>query len=81
MKRTQISLSETEYAFLRREAGRRGMSMAAIVRELIRDRMGRRSRLQPNHPLRNMIALGRGDGAPVSEKHDEYLYGRLARRR
>ncbi|HEY7677108.1 MAG TPA: hypothetical protein VIG69_08550 [Candidatus Methylomirabilis sp.] len=81
MKRTQISLAQREYDFVRREAKRRGMSMAAVVRELIRDRMGKQSRLPPDHPLRNIIALGRGDGAPVSEKHDEYLYGRLARRR
>ena len=81
MKRTQISLTEHEYDFVRREARRRRMSMAAVLRELVRDRMRRQSRLPSDHPLRNIIALGRGDGAPVSEKHDEYLYGRLARKR
>ncbi len=81
MKRTQISLAKTEHEFVRREARRRGTSMAAIIRELVRDRMGRRQRLPPDHPLRNIVALGRGDGAPVSEKHDEYLYGRFAPRR
>ena len=81
MRRTQISLDQSEYDFLRREAKRRGKSMTAIVRELVRDGMGKRQRLPPDHPLRNIIALGRGDGAPVSEKHDMYLYGRFARRR
>ena len=81
MRRTQVSLNEREHAFLRREARRRRTSMAALVRELIQDRMAADRRVPADHPLRNIIGLARGDGAPVSEKHDEYLYGRLARTR
>ena len=81
MKRTQISLSEREHEFLRREARRRHMSMAALVRELIQDRMAADRRIPADHPFRDIIGLGHGDGSPVSEKHDEYLYGVPARRR
>lgn len=75
MRRTQISLSRSEYIFLRREAKRRGMSMAAVVRKLIREQMTTRERIPADHPFREIIGIGHGDGTPVSEKHDEYLYG------
>lgn len=75
MRRTQISLTENEYNFLRREAKRRGTSMAGMVRELIQERMETRLRIPADHPFRDIIGIGRGDGTPVSEKHDECLYG------
>ena len=81
MKRTQISLDQSEYDFVRGEAVRRRISMAAIIRSLIRERMERLRRVPADHPFRDIIGLGRGDGAPVSEKHDEYLYGLHRRRR
>jgi len=74
MRRTQVSLREDEHTFVRREAKRRQISMAAMIRELIRERMEARVRVPADHPFRAIIGLGRGDGASVSEKHDEYLY-------
>ncbi|HYB71748.1 MAG TPA: hypothetical protein VED18_00140 [Candidatus Sulfotelmatobacter sp.] len=81
MKRTQISFAQREYEFVRREAKRRGMSMAAVVRELVQERMAADRRVPADHPFRDIIGLGHGDGSPVSEKHDEYLYSLPARRR
>jgi len=81
MKRTQISLAQREYEFVRHEAKRRAMSMAAVVRELVQERMAADRRVPADHPFRDIIGLGHGDGSPVSEKHDEYLYGLPARRR
>ncbi len=81
MKRTQISLTEREYDFVRREARRRRMSMAAVVRELVQERMVADRRVPADHPFRDIIGLGHGDGSPASEKHDEYLYALPARRR
>ena len=81
MKRTQIGLTDREYDFVRHEARRRRRSMAAIVREFIRERMEARRRVPSDHPLRDIIALGRGDGSPVSEKHDDYIYTRSENRR
>ncbi len=74
MRRTQISLTQSEHEFVRRGARRRGVSMAAFIRDLIQERMAQRHPLPPDHPLRNIIGIGRGDGSPVSEKHDEYIY-------
>ncbi len=81
MRRTQISLADREHDFLRREARRRRMSMAAVVRELVRERMAADRRVPADHPFRDIIGLGHGDGSPVSEKHDEYIYTLHGRRR
>jgi hypothetical protein len=76
MKRFQFALTRRDYAFLRHEARRRRTSMSAVIRELIQDRIRARRRIPRDHPFRNIIGIGRGDGSPVSEKHDEYLYAR-----
>ncbi len=75
MKRVSVSLSQRDYYFLRREARQRRASMAAIIREMIEDRMRARRRVRAGHPFQNIIGIGRGDGSPVSENHDQYLYG------
>jgi hypothetical protein len=74
MRRTQISLTDREYDFIRREARRRRVSMAALVREFIQGRMATRRSLPADHPFRDIIGLGSGDGSPASEKHDDYIY-------
>ncbi len=79
MRRTQIGLNEREYDFVRHEARRRRTTVAAVIRELIHDRMAKKRRVAPDHPLRDIIGLGRGDGSPVSEKHDQYIYGQPER--
>ena len=47
MTRTQITLEEDEYLFLKSEAAERGGSLSSVVRELVRTRMG----LEPRGPL------------------------------
>lgn len=39
MTRTQLSLQEDEYRFLKKEAARRGASLSAVMRGLVRDSM------------------------------------------
>jgi hypothetical protein len=80
MKRFQLTLTQRDHVFLRHEARRRRTSMAAVVREMIEDRIRARGRIPRDHPFRDIIGIGRGDGSPVSENHDEYLYG-LSRRK
>ena len=75
MRRTQVQLDENTYEELRRQAHERGISMSALLRELLRERLGAR------HPARRLedftfIGSGRskqGALAPVSERHDEAL--------
>jgi hypothetical protein len=42
MTRTQITLEEDEYLFLKAEAAETGQSLSAVVRELVRTRMVRK---------------------------------------
>ena len=41
MTRTQITLEEAEYRFLKTQAAASGVSFSAVVRGLVRDRMDR----------------------------------------
>jgi hypothetical protein len=81
MRRVSVALTQRSYDFLRREARRHRISMAALIRAMIEDRMRARRRITAGHPFRDIIGIGRGDGSPVSENHDRYLYGWRARNR
>ncbi len=77
MERTQISLEPEQAERLRSLAKERGVSMAHLVREAVDRTYG--TALAP--PTRaelweralSAIGCGHGDGANVSENHDEYL--------
>lgn len=77
MERTQISLEPEQAERLRRLAKDRGVSMAHLIREAVDRTYG--TALAP--PTRaelweralSAIGCGHGDGANVSENHDEYL--------
>ena len=75
MKRTQVQIDEATYERLRREAFERGMSVSALVREVLQERFGTRPRRYRLEDF-GFIASGeseQGDLAPVSERHDEAL--------
>lgn len=75
MKRMQIQLDEATCELLRRRALERGVSMSALLREVLREHLG------AGHAPRRLedfrfVGSGRseqGDLAPVSERHDELL--------
>lgn len=74
MERTQISLEPEQMAQLRRLAERRGIPMAALVREAVArlleeaDRRAARQRM-----LETAGFAADGDGEPVADEHDRYL--------
>jgi ribbon-helix-helix CopG family protein len=78
MHRTQISLEKEQYELLTREARRRGVSLAALLRELVRARYPRRksSARSQVEALEKMTALGAGSGDAVGRKHNQFLYDR-----
>jgi hypothetical protein len=75
--RVQIQFTQEELAALRWEAGHRGISVSAVVREAVDDRMSRPRRLPSREELlqRSLAAMGRfSSGAgDVSARHDEYF--------
>ena len=78
MQRTQISLEREQYDLLVTEAQRRGVSLAAVVRQLIAERLRepKRSAGGRGDPLASITGLGAGTGAAVGRNHNRFLYGR-----
>jgi len=78
MHRTQISLEKDQYELLTREARRRGVSLSALLRELVGARYQKRrsSSRAGADPLAGITGLGAGTGEPVGRRHNRFLYGR-----
>ena len=76
MIRTQIQLTETQAREVKRMAEERGVSMAAVIREAIDDRLRHRNTPPWDELVERAIAAvgscssGRGDAA---DQHDEYF--------
>ena len=77
MIRTQVSLTEEQMARLRREARRRAVSLAAVVRDAVDrsvpdDELARVDRLERALRAAGSVASGTGD---VAARHDDVLSG------
>lgn len=80
MKRTQIQLDDPTYQLLRKRAFERGMSVSALLREMLAQYL---APSPSEHRLEDLTFVGpghsvRGDLAPVSERHDEVLAAALS---
>jgi hypothetical protein len=74
VERTQISLTSSQARELRRLARKRGMSMAALIREAV-DRAYGAGASDDARWQRALASVGgfRSDRSDVSERHDEML--------
>ena len=77
MVRMQIQFTEAEVEALRSEASQRNVSIAAVVREAVDERLSRGRRQPSREELarRALAAVGRfssGSG-DVSARHDDYF--------
>lgn len=72
MVRRQIQLTEEQDDALRRAAVERGLSIAALIRELVEDSLGRGGAPRATAAVRVLgrHASGRTD---IAEQHDEHL--------
>ncbi|MBK1706060.1 hypothetical protein CKO40_16230 [Halochromatium glycolicum] len=75
MHRTQISLEPDQYQRLGDEARRRGISLAALIRSLIDEHLGR-DQPPEKDPLDALIGVGEGSGEAVGRDHNHFLYGK-----
>lgn len=76
MKRTQVQLDEATYQLLRRKAFDRGISLAALIREVLREHLGMSLATRRRIEDFTFIRSGSSDDGslkPVSERHDEAL--------
>jgi predicted DNA-binding protein len=71
MHRTQILLTESQLRVLRAEAARRGVSMAALIREAIEAYLGQKR--DARHRALAVVGRFASGRCDVAEKHDEEL--------
>lgn len=76
MHRTQISLEQEQYQLLGAEARRKGISLSALIRNLVDEYFGS-DRAPEQDPLEAVIGIGSGTGGSVGREHNRYLYGRI----
>ena len=76
MKRTQLRLDEDTYELLRAKALERGISISAMIREILEQHLS--TPQGPTPRLKDFTFIGSGSSAPsdlnpISERHDEAL--------
>ncbi len=77
MVRTQIYLSESLHDALGRAARRRGVSMAALIREAAEQVTA--GAKDAADPLEGLVGLEDRGPTDMAERHDAYLVGRRGR--
>jgi hypothetical protein len=78
MHRLQISLTETQYEFLKSESFVSSKSMAAVLRDLLDEIIAiRQQSILENDPIWDVIGIAKEIDGPtdVSANVDKYLYG------
>lgn len=76
MIRTQISFEKEQYARLQAHAAEAGVSMAALVREAVADKIGNDDDERDRIKRRALSVVGIGHGGAderIGEEHDRYL--------
>ena len=73
MTRTQVTLEQDEYHFLKARAAESGVSLSSVVRGLVRERMRQAAAEAPHvWDIAGLIAESDFTG----REHDTFLYGR-----
>ena len=73
MTRTQVTLEETEYRFLKARAAETGASLSSVVRSLVRERMQQTASAAPHvWDVAGLIT----DSEFSGKDHDAIIYGR-----
>ncbi len=75
MHRTQIYLENGQYEMLRSRARREGKTMASVIRDILADYLSPKQATGSKDSFTQVIGIGRGDGSPVAENFEDYLYG------
>lgn len=74
MHRSQILLEKWQYEYLADEARRQGKSISELVRGWLTEWIESRRSHAQHDPFFDIIGIGEGDGSPVGQEHDKYLY-------
>lgn len=74
MHRTQILLQEEQYRILGLEAKRTGISVSALIRNLVDTHFRGRDNIREDS-LEIIIGIGTGTGEAAGKNHNHLLYG------
>lgn len=79
--RTMVYLESEELQALRVEAAKKGISLAELMRRLVRQHIEKRPSEPPATPeaYLKIVALGSSGRKDISERHDHYLAEALRR--
>ncbi len=79
--RTLIYLDFSDLQALRAEAKVRGVSLAELMRRVVREHLGGRKRAMPtgHKTYMKLVALGSSGRRDIADRHDAYLAGALRR--
>lgn len=77
--RTMVYLERDQLRALKTEARDGGISLAELIRRIVRGHLGRRKgpAPPPREAFLGIVALGRSGCSDVSERHNAYLGGIL----
>lgn len=76
-KRTQIYLRKDQYSLLAKQAAKRHVSMAELIRQAVDKFLAELSaKGAKRDSLTQIIGVGSSGLTDVSERHDLYLYGK-----
>lgn len=73
--RTQVYLDPEQHRSLREEARARGLSLAELMRRIVRQHLERKKEepARPRDAYMKVVAIGSSGKRDVSERHDAYL--------
>jgi hypothetical protein len=75
LHRTQIYLEEDDYKMLKSIATRKGITLAAVIRDIIKASLNPSPAAAKSDSFNQVIGIGKGDGSAVAENYEDYLYG------
>ncbi len=74
--RTQISLEEWQYQALLEISKKEKKSLSQIIREFLSEKISKHTTKIEEDPVLGIIGIGSGDGSPVAQQHDRFLYAK-----
>ncbi len=77
LHRTQISIEDWQFQTLIEISKKTKRSMSSIIREILAEKLLNKSIDKKDiekDPISELLGIGIGNGSPVAEEHDKYLY-------
>ena len=74
--RTQISLEEWQYQALLEISKKEKKSLSQLIREFLSEKISKHTKKIEEDPVWGIIGIGSGDGFPVAQQHDRFLYAK-----